>query len=558
MEVKWYNEYSRQFMEQGYLIPGQTIENRIQIIGDNAERILKRMCIKEEDKNIFDGYSQKLQSYISKGWVSLSTPIWCNFGNKRGLPISCFGSYIGDSIDEIYDTVKEIATMSKNSGGTSGYFGDVRGRGSVIKDNGTSNGTKPFLSAFQNTVTVVSQGTARRGYFSGYQDIFHPDFEEWLNIRAEGDEIQHITWGACIPTWWIEQMRAGDTDKRALWAKVVQKRFETGLPYIFFTDNSNNHISTPEVYRGKGRIKASNMCAEINLPSNIEESFVCDLSSINDYYFDDYKDTDLIETVTYFLDAVMEEFIEKASESKSLEKAVRFAINHRALGIGRLGYHSYLQSKMLAFESLGARNINIAIQKNISEKFLIASKRMAELFGECKETLDLGRRNTCGQAIAPTTSSAFILEQISQSTETWMANFMIKQLAKGKYVIRNRELEKLLTTKEKNTDEVWDSIMKQQGSVLHLDFLTDDEKSVFKTAREVSQEEVIIQAAHRQKYIDQGQSLNLFITSDTTAKEVSQLMLKAHDLGIKSLYYQHNTSAASDFAKKFNNCLSCE
>jgi len=545
-------------MEQGYLIPGQTIENRIQIIGDNAEKILKAMCLNEEDKSNFDGYSQKLQSYIAKGWVSLSTPIWCNFGNKRGLPISCFGSYIGDSIDEIYDTVKEIATMSKNSGGTSGYFGDVRGRGSVITDNGTSNGTKPFLSAFQNTVTVVSQGTARRGYFSGYQDIFHPDIEEWLNIRAEGDEIQHITYGVCIPTWWIEQMKAGDADKRVLWAKIVQKRFETGLPYIFFSDNANNHSSTPEVYKGKGRIKASNMCTEVMLPSNKDESFVCDLSSINDYYYDEYKETDLIETVTYFLDAVMEEFITKASELPALHKAVKFAKNHRALGIGRLGYHSFLQSKMLAFESLEARNLNIAIQKNIQEKSLQASMKMAELFGECKETLLLGRRNTTTQSIAPTTSSAFILDQVSQSTETWLANVIIKQLAKGKFVIKNKELEKLLISKEQNTDEVWESIMKQQGSVLHLDFLTDEEKSVFKTAREISQEEIILQAAHRQKYIDQGQSLNLFITSDTTAKEVSQLMLKAHDLGLKSLYYQHNTSAASEFAKKFNNCISCE
>jgi len=558
MEVKWYNDYSKQFMEQGYLIPGQTIENRIQIIGDASERLLKKMCLKEEDKNIFDGYSQKLQSYISKGWVSLSTPIWCNFGNKRGLPISCFGSYIGDSIDEIYDSVKEVATMSKNSGGTSGYFGDVRGRGSVITDNGTSNGSKPFLSPFQNTVSVVSQGTARRGYFSGYQDIFHLDIDEWFNIRAEGDEIQHITWGVCIPTWWIEQMKGGDVNKRTIWAKLIQKRFETGLPYVFFTDNANNHESTPEVYKGKSRIKASNMCTEIMLPSNKDESFVCDLSSINDYYYEEYKDTDLIETITYFLDSVMQEFIEKTENVKSLHKAMAFAKNHRAIGIGRLGYHSYLQSHMLPFESLQARNINNTIQKNIRDKSLLASKKMSELFGECKETLGLNRRNTTTQAIAPTTSSAFILEQVSQSTEPWMSNFMIKQLSKGKFVIKNTELVKLLSEKNKNTDEVWDSIMKQHGSVLHLNFLSDDEKSVFKTAREISQDEIIIQASHRQKYIDQGQSLNLFITADTTAKEVSQLMLKAHDLGLKSLYYQHNISAASEFAKNFNNCISCE
>ena len=553
--IDWLNDYSQQFLEAGYLSKGETVENRIKVIGDNAERILKR---DSNNPDFFNGYSQRLQSHIAKGWISLSSPIWSNFGTNKGLPISCFGSYIDDSVESILNTVAEVGTMSKYGGGTAGYFGELRSRGSLITGNGTSNGTKPFLELFQSASNVINQGQTRRGYFAGYIDIQHGDIEEWLNIRAEGDPIQHITWGVNVPTWWMQQMRDGDELKRDIWAKVIKKRFETGLPYIIYIDNANNGESVPEVYKGKGLIKGSQMCTEIFLPIDKENSFVCDLASANDFFFEEYSKTTCIEDITYLLDAAMTEFIEKASKIKFLERAVKFAIEHRALGIGRLGYHSMLQSKMIPFESLQARNINVAIQKHIQEKSLQASILMAEMFGECKFTIGLGRRNTTLQAIAPTTSSAFILGQVSQSIEPWMSNLMIKDLAKGKYVIRNKYLEQILESKSKNESSVWDSILKQQGSVLHLDCLSDEEKSVFKTAREISQDEIVLQAAQRQKFIDQGQSLNLFITADTTAKEVNQLLIKAHDLGIKSLYYQHNISAASEFSKNFVNCTSCE
>lgn len=556
MEIRWLNEASRSFLEKDYLLPGQTVQNRIQVIGDAAERILKAQTKDQEDCEYLNGFSQKLQSYIARGWISLSTPIWANFGTDRGLPISCFGSCIGDSVESILDTVAEIGTMSKYGGGTSAYFGNIRGAGSVVKNNGISNGTPPFVELFQATSNVMNQGSVRRGYFSAYNDIFHSDIERWLNFRGEGDPIQHITWGVNVPTWWLQQMRDGDVDKRRIWARVIQKRFETGLPYIYFTDNANNGESVPECYRGKGLMKASQMCTEIMLPSDIENSFVCDLASANDLYFDEYKETDCIEVITFLLDAAMSEFIEKASKIKHLERAVRFAIGHRALGIGRLGYHTLLQSKMIAFESLHARNINIEIQKYIQEKSLEASTTLAEMFGECKWTKGTGRRNTTLQAIAPTTSSAFIM-QVSQEIEALLSNYYIKDLAKGKYIIKNIYLEKLLEAKEKNTEEVWESIKINHGSILHLDFLSNEEKFVFKTAKEISQEEVIIQAAQRQKYIDQGQSLNLFISVDKTAKEVNNLMLKAHDMGIKSLYYQHNSSAVANLTKDLT-CISCE
>jgi len=546
MKIKWLNKYSKAFLEKDYLLPGQTVQDRLKVIGDAAEKILR-----------VKGYSEKLQQYIANGWISLSTPMWTNFGTERGLPISCFGVYVDDSVESILSSVAEIGTMSKYGGGTSGYFGALRPRGSEIKNNGHSNGSKAFLELFQSCAQSMNQGSVRRGYFSAYQDIDHPDFEEWLNIRAEGDPIQHITWGVCVSDAWLEAMKAGDAKKRKTWAKVIQKKFETGLPYIFFTDNANNHESVPEVYKGKNLIKASQMCTEIMLPSDKEHSFVCDLGSMNDFYYDEWKDTDCVEVLTFLLDAAMTEFIQKASKVKFLSRAVEFSKKHRALGIGRLGYHSLLQSKMIPFESLQARNLNIEIQKNIQENSLKASKILAELFGECEMTKGLGRRNTTTQAIAPTTSSAFIM-QVSQSIEPWMSNYMIKDLSKGKFVIKNTFLEKLLEERGKNTDEIWESIQKQQGSILHLDFLTEDEKLVFKTAREISQTEIIIQAAHRQKYIDQGQSLNLFITADTKAKEVNELMLLAHKMGIKSLYYQHNISSASEFAKKFTYCVACE
>ncbi len=546
MNISWLNDYSKQFLEQDYILPGQTVEQRIDEIGKTAEDILG-----------IEGFGEKVATYIKKGWISPSTPIWTNFGNLRGLPISCFNTYCPDSIEGILSNVSEVGMMSKYGGGTAVYMGDVRGRGTSITDNGVSNGSKSFLELFQSTTNTISQGGTRRGYVSAYTDIFHDDIEEWLNIRGEGDTIQQITWGVCVPTWWLSEMREGDAAKRKIWAKVIQKRFETGMPYIFYTDNANNSDTVPEVYRGKGKIKNSNLCSEVMLPVDIDESFVCDLASLVDLRFDEWKDTDCVEVITFLLDAVMTDFINKAKNIKFFERAVRFAERHRAIGIGRLGYHSLLQSKMIPVESLVARNLNILIQKTIRDQAYAASAKLAELYGEPEMLKGIGRRNTTLITLPPTTSTAFIMEQLSQSIEFLKSNYMIKDLAKGKFVIKNVYLEKLLEEKGYNTDDIWDSIKKNHGSILHLDILSDNEKLVFKTASEIDQNEIIVQAAHRQRYIDQGQSLNLFIGSDKTAKDVNELMLKAHDMGLKSLYYQHNVSAASTLAKQLN-CASCE
>lgn len=546
MNYRWLNDYSRHFLDREYILPEQTIDERIDEIGQKAEKILN-----------IEGFGEKLSSYIKKGWISPSTPIWTNFGNSRGLPISCFNTYCPDTIEGIVSNVAEIGIMSKHGGGTAVYMGDVRERGSVINGNGTSNGSKSFLDLFQTTTNVISQGGTRRGYIAAYQDIFHKDIEEWLNIRGEGDSIQQMTWGVCVPTWWLNEMRGGDKDKQKIWAKVIQKRFETGLPYIFYTDNANNGDSVPEVYKGKDKIRNSNLCTEVMLPIDSEESFVCDLASLVDLYFDEWKDTDCVEVITFFLDAVMTDFINKAKNIKYFERSVKFAERHRAIGIGRMGYHSLLQSKMIAPESLTARNLNLKIQKTIFEESYKASKKLSEIYGEPEVLKGIGRRNTTLVTLPPTTSTAFIMGQVSQSIEFLKSNYMIKDMAKGKFLIKNIYLEKLLEEKGKNIDEVWDSIKKNHGSVLHLDFLSNDEKMIFKTAHEIDQEEVILQAAQRQKYIDQGQSLNIFVSSDMNAKDVNKLMLKAHDLGLKSLYYQHNVSAAAILAKQLN-CVSCE
>jgi len=335
-------------------------------------------------------------------------------------------------------------------------------------------------------------------------------------------------------------------------SRLVKVNFVEELPDLYDT----YCFEEPKRHLGMFNGLLTGQCSEIFLPSTETESFVCDLCSLNDLYFEEWKETDCVEVATFLLDAVMTEFIEKASSIRFMERAVLFAKNHRALGIGRLGYHSLLQSKMIPFESMDARAISIEIQKTIQKQSLEASRKLSERFSECEWTKGLGRRNTTTQAIAPTTSSGFIM-QVSQSIEPYNSNYYTKDLAKGKFTIKNKYLEKTLEKYGKNTDEIWNSIMKQHGSVLHLDFLSEEEKHVFKTAREISQREIIVQAAQRQKYIDQGQSLNLFITADVTAKEVNELILLAHDMGIKSLYYQHNVNAASEFAKQLN-CVVCE
>lgn len=499
----------------------------------------------------------RFKEVITKGWCSLSTPIWTNFGLSRGLPISCFSSYIPDTMEGIMETVAEVGIMSKYGGGTSAYFGALRARGTEIKDNGKSSGSGHFAEFFDFAVNSISQGSTRRGNFAGYQDIFHDDIEEWLDFKTEGSKIQNMFYGVCVPDWWLKDMKEGDRKKRAIWAKVIQRRFESGLPYIFFTDNVNK--ARPQVYKDKSMyIYSSNLCTEVLESTAEDESFVCDLLSMNLKYWLEWKDTDAAYVMTWFLDAVMEEFIQKSANIKFMERAHRFAKRQRAIGLGVMGWHSFLQGQMIPFESMQAKTYNSMIFQHLDKETLRASKDMAIELGEPELLKGYGLRNTLRMALAPTTSSSFILEQVSPTIEPLSSNYFVKDLAKGKFSYKNPELIKLLETKGKNNDATWLSILKKDGSVQHLDFLTEHEKDVFKTFGEISQMEIIIQAAARQPFIDQGQSINIKVHPSTPAKDVNTLLLKAHELGIKTLYYQRSTSLAQELGRNILECRSCE
>lgn len=470
---------------------------------------------------------------------------------------NCFGSYITDDLNGIFDTVSEVAMMNKLGGGTSGYFGAIRARGSEITAGGKSNGTFSFLQIFDKVVSVVNQNGIRRGMFAGYIDIDHADIEEWVDIHTEGNPVQDIYWGVNVTNSFIEKVKNGDKAARNLWAKILSVKTATGIPYLHFIDNVNENKA--DVYLDKNmKIHASNMCMEISLPSSADESFVCCLMSMNLLHYDKWKDTDAVKTAVYFLDAVMSEFIEKAKVIPKMEKAVRFAERHRALGLGVLGWHSYLQSHMIPFDGFEAMMKNAEIFKHIREESYQGSKELAELLGEPELLKGYGRRNTTLMAVAPTKSSSFILGQVSQGVEPIKANLFIKDTAKVKTVFKNPFLEKLLAEHDKDTPEVWESINKAGGSVAHLDFLTPREKDVFKTFEEINQMSIIQQAAQRQQFIDQGQSINLSIHPDTPLKDINALYLQAMELGVKGIYYQFSKSAAQSFNRELLQCSSCE
>ena len=554
---EWLNENSRKFLAAGYL--GETIsaEERIAAIAQRAEQILE-----------MPGFADKFYHYMSEGFYSLASPVWSNFGKERGLPISCFGSHIDDDIGNILYSQSEVGMMSKLGGGTSGYFGKIRHRGAAIKNNGEASGAVHIMRLFESMVDVVSQGSVRRGRFSPYLPIDHPDIMEFLEIGTEGNPIQELTHGVTVTNDWMQEMIDGDDKKRTVWAKVLQSRGEMGYPYIFFTDNANN--GAPDVYKDKNLpIYASNLCTEIMLPSNHDWSFVCVLSSINVLHYDKWKDTDAVETMIYFLDAVITEFLEKLETYKNsddrddqqtflfMERAYNFSKENRALGMGVLGWHSLLQSKMLPFDSQSAYDLNSEVFKNIKEHSNKASKDLAEKFGEPELLKGYGRRNTTLNAVAPTTSSAFILGQVSQGIEPIWSNIYVKDIAKIKTTIKNPFLVKLLEEKGMDTPEVWRQIRDRDGSVQDLDFLSENEKEVFKTYSEIDQLAIIYQAANRQNHIDQGQSLNIIIHPDTSTKEINKIHVTAWKLGLKSLYYQHSMNAAQKFKQK-KECESCE
>ncbi|WP_096394337.1 ribonucleoside-diphosphate reductase subunit alpha [Halorubrum trapanicum] len=543
----WLNEDSREFLREGYLIEGVEAEERVRQIAERAEEILGE-----------EGFADRFYEYMSRGFYSLASPVWANFGLDRGLPISCFGSYMEDNIESILYTQAEVGEMTKQGGGTSGYFGELRPRGSQITNNGKSNGSYSFTELFDTIINVISQGETRRGQFAGYIDVEHDDLEEWLNIKTEGDPVQDIYYGVIVGDDWFRAMIDGDEEKRETWADIIETRINVGVPYIIFRGNMNE--GKPQVYKDKDyQINASNLCTEIALPATADESFVCCLSSMNALHYDEWKDTDAVETLTRFLDAVMEEFIQRTEGVRFMERAVRFAKRHRAIGIGVLGWHSYLQSNMIPFDSMEAMEKNEEIFRTIRERSYEASEALADEFGEPAVLEGYGRRNTTTMSVAPTKSSSVILGQVSPSIEPLKSNYFVRDGAKLKSTQKNRFLQALLAERGKDTREVWDSIANKDGSVQHLDCLTDKEKEVFKTFAEIPQMAIINQAAQRQKHIDQAQSVNVSIDpSEVSVKEINQLYIEAWKKGVKSLYYQHSVNAAQKFSRDILECRACE
>jgi len=533
----WLNDDSRLFLSRGYIT--ESPEQRIKDIANTAEKYLG-----------IKGFAEKFEDYMAKGYYSLSTPVWINFGKQKGLPISCYGSNIDDNLDSILNAAREVGMMSKYGGGTSAYLGNIRPRGTSISTGGKADGPVHYARMYDTTVDVCKQAEARRGACAVYLPVEHDDILEFLDIGTEGNPIQNLQYGVTVTDDWMNSMKDGDKAKRKIWAKVIQRRSEFGFPYIMFKDNSNNNSPYKELGLD---ITASNLCSEIQLPTDTYNSFVCCLGSINLLHWEEIKQTDAIECYTQFLNAVIDEFIIKSDVLPGLKRANRFAKSHRAIGIGVMGYHSLFQSKLIEFDSLEAKRLNNEIFKTIKERSENESKKLSLLLGY--ECIREGFANTTLMAIAPTKSSSFIHGAVSMGIEPIKSNYFVKDLAKSKSIYKNPFLEAELEKYDLNTPEVWKSILDADGSVQHLDFIT---KEVFKSFIEISPKELVLQAAQRQKYIDQSQSLNLMIDPSISAKDINQLYMYAWEEGVKTLYYQFSISSAQAFSRNILECSSCE
>lgn len=547
----WLTDESKQMLERGYLLPNQIVDEKLNSICKYAASFYK-----DEE-----GLKEKFLELFERGWCSLSSPIWANFGEDRGLPISCFNTYIPDSMDGIYGALHEVAMETKLGGGTSGYF-KLRSIGSPIKGGGISSGLMSFVELFDTTTKVVSQAGVRRGAFAAYVDIEHPEIEKFLTVKDKQSSLQSINTGICVSDEWMKLMEDGDKEKREIWAKILKSRREKGIPYLFFSDTVNKN--KPQIYKDTNSIiNASNLCNEIYLPTSETESFVCCLLSMNLFTYDEWENTDAVKLAVMFLDAVMSDFIKKVKDIPSMYKTYNFAKRHRALGLGVMGWHSLLQQKMIPFESFEAQQLNTSIFKYLKENSYKASIEIGDKYGYAPifdevETSDIKRRNTTLLALAPTTSSSSILGQVSPSVEPYASNYFVAGLAKGSFTRKNLQLENLLINKNKNTEDVWKSIIQNQGSVQHLDFLTDIEKEVFKTFQEISPFTIIQQASARQYFIDQGQSINLKIPNAMSIRDVNKVHMEAWKLGLKGLYYQRGTSVAKEAVLSMMECKSCE
>lgn len=553
---EWLTEEGFGMLRDTYLLENETPKGMWQRVSNSSANYLKKPELASEFFNI-----------LWKNWLGLASPVAANAGTNRGLPISCFGTYVPDSIRGIMDRMSEVAEMTKNAGGVSTNFVDVRPRNSKIKNNGKTDGIVPFIK-IQDSVTIgVSQGGVRRGATAAYTSIEHGDFWEFIKIRRpDGDtnrQCLNIHHALSIPDSFIEKLKAGDKEAREKWIAVLKTRFETGEPYLFFDGNVERN--RPETYKKKNlNVRSSNICTEITLHSSEFFSFVCCLSSLNLARWDEWKYTNVVQLAIWFLDGIIEEFIDKASKIPGLARAVASAKAGRALGLGVMGFHSYLQEHMMPIDHFDTYSLNAKMFSRIRSEAEKATKALAEEYGEPEWCKGFGRRNTHLLAIAPTVSNSTISGNISAGIEPWAANIFVQKNAKGSFIQVNKQLEKILKNYDKNDPETWKSILSNEGSVQHLNFLTALEKEVFLTARELNQFSLVKLAGQRQKWIDQAQSLNLFFPANADPTYIHEVHMAAYEQNLNTLYYLRTSSVlkgdsgSREYKREITDCKACE
>ena len=561
----------------GYLLAGETPKDAYMRV---ASTVAKRLYKPE--------LTEKFFQYIWKGWLNLASPVLSNTGTDRGLPISCFGIDVGDSIQEIGAKNLEMMLLAKHGGGVGIGINMIRPAGAKITGNGTSDGVVPFCKIYDSTILATNQGSVRRGAASVNINIDHDDFEEWLEIREPKGDVnrQSLNLHQCavIGDKFMRKLEEGDSTARRKWSRLLQKRKATGEPYILFKGNTNK--SNPEAYKKNGlKVHMTNICSEIALHTDENHSFVCCLSSLNLTKYEEWKDTNLIYDAIWFLDGVLEEFIQKAKGLKGFENSVRSAEKGRALGLGVLGWHTYLQQNGIPFEGLQAQFETRRIFSQIKIESERASRELAEVYGEPLWCRDTGFRNTHLRAIAPTVSNSKLSGNVSPGIEPWAANVFTEQSAKGTFIRKNKELIKVLKKVGIDTEETWNKILEDGGSIQDINSLDDwgyinkklvylpdtseqdmlngydAVKDVFKTFKEINQLELVNQAGIRQQYIDQSVSLNLAFPSIATPKWINQVHFEAWKKGVKTLYYTRTESVLrGDVAAKAMDpdCLSCD
>lgn len=549
----WMEDFGLKTLQGGYLLKDETPKMMYRRAAKAAAARLKKPHMEEK---FFD--------VMWKNWLCPATPILVNMGTDRGLPISCYANSVPDSLDGILMKNHELGMLAKHGGGVGTYYGRIRGRGSPVKGTGgISDGVPAWAKINDSTIHSVNQGSARRGAAVGYLPIRHPDIDEFLSIRKPTGDANsrcfNLHHGVCIEDEFMEAIQNGDTRSRELWQRVLTERFETGEPYLFFTDNVNRQL--PQSYINNNlKVETSNLCNEIYLYTDPDHTFVCCLSSLNLARWDEWKDTDTIEISIEFLDAVMEEYIQKAKSITGMAASVRFAEKSRALGLGVLGWHTLLQKNNIPFDSMDAMMLNGQVFRTIRSKADVATRELAVEFGEPEWCKGTGVRNTHLLAIAPTVSNSTISGNLSAGIEPLVANSFVQNSSKGTFIRKNGILRELLASKGKDTDEVWRFIDKEAGSVQSLPFLSAQEKEVFLTARELNQFSIIRQAGQRQKWIDQGQSINLFFGVNSDPKYIHEVHMEAWKAGLKGLYYCRTESVLrADMASRDSSeCKACE